>query len=307
VKPKEQASVARRAARQLGLFFAVGVALFALRRASSAEQERPLLVVHVAARASTEEVERAIDEAVLVDQSLSRGGALLDPIVRDQVLRSMRVSTGEEPEADQALLDRALSLGIHRADPLVRKRLAFQAEQVLRGRVRPEPPTEGELERYLSEHAERYRKPARQSFTHVFVSRARHPDDLEQVAARLAQRFIAEQPLASDAFRYSEPTILPLHIARASEAEVASRFGEPFLRGLRELDGAGWQGPIASSYGLHLVLVSSREAAGLDALAELRPRLLSDRERDLKTALVAREVRRLRSNYRIDVRRATPD
>src|SRR4051812_32461059 len=66
--------------RHLALFFALGLGVFGLKYAFAARAPRPLLVVHVAPQATSEDVERAIDEAVLVDQSLARGGALLDPV-----------------------------------------------------------------------------------------------------------------------------------------------------------------------------------------------------------------------------------
>ncbi len=298
--------------RHLALFFLLGFGLFGLKRALGPQAPRPLLVVHVPAKASSEEIERAIDEAVLVDQGLARGGALLDPVVRDQILRSMRVSSSDTPaararqgEADQELLERALSLGVHRADPLIRKRLAFQAEQLLRGRVHATPPTPVELENYLAEHAERYRKPARCSFAHAFVSRSRHPEDFEAVVSRTGQRLSAEKPAPGEAFRYSEPTILPLEISRATAAEIAARFGETFEQGLREAPVGSWVGPISSSYGDHFVRVVTREPAQLANVDELRTRLLADRDKDLKSAQVAREVRNLREGYRVEVRRAT--
>jgi hypothetical protein len=288
--------------KHLTLFFVLGLGLFGLKRVFRAEPARPVLVVQVRGQASAEEIERAVDEAVLVDQGLGHGGALLDPIVRDQILRSMRVSNGADEENEQELLDRALSLGVHRADPLIRKRLAFQAEQLLRSRVHADPPGQAELERYLNEHVERYRKPARVSFTHVFISRSRHADDLAETVQHMGARLSEQRPPAGEAFRYSEPTILPLEVTRATDAELASRFGGAFAKTLAEAPMDVWHGPISSSYGEHFVQVTLREPARLGSLEELRTRLMADRDRDLKTASVAREVRSLRQHYRIEVR-----
>src|SRR6202008_2866117 len=110
------------------------------------------------AQASPPEVERAIDEAVLVDQALAHGGALIDPVVREQLLRSMRIGPSSEQGSDAELLERALSLGLPRADPLVRQRLSFQAQQVLRAGARLEAPSDAVLAAYLEQHAQRYRE-----------------------------------------------------------------------------------------------------------------------------------------------------
>jgi hypothetical protein len=289
--------------RHLGLFLLLGLALFGVKQALQAAPSKPVLVVHVPESASQQEVERAIDEAVLVDQGLSRGSVLLDPVVRDQLLRSMRVGGEGESTDERALMDHALSLGVHRADPLVRKRLAFQAEQVLRTRLHADPPTDKELERYLAEHEDRYRKPERVSFAHVFLSNSRHPEDMAETTRRVGGLLAQERPAPADAFRYSEPTILPLQVVRSTKAEIAARFGAAFAAGLDQAPEATWHGPLASSYGEHFVHVTAREPSELGSLRELRTRLLADRERDLKTARVAREVREMRARYRVEVRR----
>jgi hypothetical protein len=290
--------------RHLASFFLMGLGLFGLKRAWHEEPASPQLVVSVPQSAGQQEVERAIDEAVLVDQGLAHGGALIDPVVREQMLRNMRVASGRASEPDERLLDRALALGVHRADPLIRKRLAFQAEQLVRGRVRVEAPSSKQLQEYLEAHRARYQQPARTSFAQIFVSRSKHARDLDSVSEQLAARLAQETPGEESAHRYSEPSLLPQRISRASAPEIAARFGDGFAR---ELEGAlegRWVGPLSSSYGHHFVWISRREAPRMPRVDELRARLILDRETDLKTLAVAREVRALREGYRIEVRRS---
>jgi hypothetical protein len=290
--------------RALLVFFAAGGALFAAKRLLSGPEPKPVLVVSVPAEAQEDEVERAIDEAVLLDQALARGGALVDPVVREQLLR-MRVTTlNPEREEEGALLDRAMALGVHRADPLIRARLAFQAQQVLRATAEVPPPTDDELERYRKEHAARYREAARVSFTHVFVSRSRHGAALEDKAAQVQAELAREQPAPEQAFRFSDPSILPRSMARATEREIAARFGAEFGRQVFAAAADGWQGPIPSSYGLHFVRITGREAERLPSLEELRRRLTTDYVHDRKEAAARRRLKELRESYRIELRRA---
>lgn len=291
--------------RALLVFFALGGALYGAKRALQGPEPKPVLVVSVPAEAKEAEVEQAIDEAVLLDQALARGGALVDPIVREQLLRSMRVTTlTPESEEEAALLDRAMALGVHRADPLIRARLAFQAQQVLRATAEVPPPTEQDLERYRQQHAERYREAARVSFAHVFVSRSRHGAALDEKAAELKAELTREQPAPEQAFRYSDPSILPRSMARATEREIAARFGAEFGRQVLAAASDGWQGPIPSSYGLHFVRITGREPERLPTLDELRRRLTTDYVHDRKEAAARRRLKELREDYRIELRRA---
>jgi len=57
-------------------------------------------------------------------------------------------------------------------------------------------------------------------------------------------------------------------------------FGQEFADAVAALPAGGWQGPIASSYGVHLVELRAREPGRAPALAEVRPAV----ERDLLRA-----------------------
>jgi hypothetical protein len=290
--------------RHVAAFFALGLVLFALKYALAPAPQPPLLVVSVPQQASAADVERAIDEAVLVDQALAHGGALIDPLVRAQLLRNMHmVSPEADGVSDAVLLERALALGVQRVDPLIKQRLVFQAQQLLRARAQVKEPTDAELERYRLAHTERYRQAERISLAHAFVSRSRRGAQLAEAAAQLGARLTAENPNAQDAFRHSDPSILPRQLERATVQEIAARFGDAFAEGLVRAPMNRWHGPVESSYGVHFVLVYAREPERLPSVNELRARLRGDRLYDLKNEAVARRLRTLRTQYRIEVRR----
>lgn len=290
--------------RNLSVFFLSGLCLFALKRVVAPEESEPVLVVQVSPAASEAEVTFAVDEAVLVETALAHGGALLDPVVREQLLTSMRIDASDLDETEAKLLERALSLGIHKVDPVVKQRLAYQGEQLLSGRIRAMQPTDAALSEYLGQHAARYREQRRLSFAHAFVSRARFGDRLEFETKARGSRLEADAPKPEDAFRYADPTILPLEIKRASKREIAARFGDAFANELEALKAGGWRGPIASSFGQHFVYITASEPERLPDVEEIRARLTSDLQHDLRKELIQRELRALRSRYRIEVKRS---
>jgi len=65
-----------------------------------------------------------------------------------------------------------------------------------------------------------------------------------------------------------DATLLPQRMQSARMNEVARTFGADFADALADLPVGEWQGPIASTYGLHLVqLQESRRGGVLDGRA----------------------------------------
>lgn len=292
--------------RALCIFFLIGGLSFAAKRSllsASAEPRVRTLTVHVAEQASDAERERAIDEALLVEHAVEHGGAWIDPVVREQLLRGMRASLDGERDDDGALITEALSLGIHRADPVARQRLLFQAEQLLTASAASETPRDEALHAYMSAHAERYRTPARISLSQLFLSRARHGDALASDAERLLASLVREAASPEQARTRGDSTLLPRTLVQASERELDSRFGHGFFAQLARLPTGGWSGPVRSSFGLHVVFVQAHLAAALPELTAQRARVLADYRQDRRRALLREQLRVLRARYRIELRR----
>ncbi len=291
--------------RHLCGFLVLGALLFMGKRTLQEHMpERPSLLVPVAASASPREVERAIDQAVLLELALRSQSALTDPVVREQLLRAMRLQGHQqEHEQDQALLKRALALGVHRVDPLVRQRLIFQAQQVLRASLHVPEPTEVELQRYLAARAARYREPARVSFNQIFVSRSRHPSSFDADIRALAARLESTELEPSRAVELTDPTLLPFELHQLSVREIDARFGPGVGESVSASPQGRWQGPVASSYGMHFFFVTSRVSGRLPRLDEQRKRVHADFIHDaLGTALNA-ALFELRQGYRVVVQR----
>jgi len=290
--------------RHLLCFFAIGSLLFGGKQLL-ALREAPVVTVHVAPSASRAEQEQAIDEALLVEEAIRAGGALIDPVVREQLLASMRSSFEAAPDAaddDAALLERALALGVHRADPVARQRLAFQAEQLLGARSASERPSDAALSAYLREHAARYVVPARTSFVQVFLSRTERGDRAERDAEALRDRLAREEPALDDVHTRGDATRLPARLEVATGTEIEARFGPAFTAALHALPEGSWRGPIASPFGLHVVRVSARVPPTPPALASVRARVLADYQHDRRRALMRAQLDALRARYRVEVR-----
>jgi hypothetical protein len=288
--------------RHLLAFFALGALLLLAKRGlhERALEQRPRsLTVHVRAAANELEVERAIDEAVLVEEALRVAPLLHDPVVRTHLLAAVLPISGERNEPDEQLLARAFELGMHRADPVVRQRLAFQMEQLLTARLASTPASERELEAFFAVRRASYLRPARVSFVQVALSRARHGDRLGADATQLRERLARERTSDEAALPLGDPTLLPASLDNVSAAAVDARFGPGFADALFRAELATWAGPVASSYGLHVVRVRARAPAREPTLSEVRQQVSADFAEQRRRLEVEQQTRRLRASYRI--------
>ena len=200
---------------------------------------------------------------------------------------------------EEILYREGLALGLDRDDAVIRRRMRQKMEFLSTDLAGQEEASEAELAGFLSANRERFEKPARLSFRHVFVS----PDGGSTAARHRADELLEKlRAGGSEASVEGDRTLLPETMLEATERDVASLFGPGFAGDILALTGDGWSGPVASSFGLHLVRVDGRVSARLPELAEIRREV--QREYDaLQRAEANRSfLRRLRDRYEVEIR-----
>ena len=193
---------------------------------------------------------------------------------------------------EEALLHEARRLGLDLSDLIVRRRLLQKMEFVLEDRESVGEPSDDELRAWLEAHEATYREAPHVSFEHRFFSRARRGE-----AARAAAEGALANPLTP-----GDDFMAGAKFDRLAAADVARRFGADAATAIASLPVApGWQGPIASAHGWHVVRVTARGEGGSPAFAPLRPRLRADWRSDRRGASVALAKRALVARHRVVV------
>jgi hypothetical protein len=164
-------------------------------------------------------------------------------------------------------------------------------------------PSDAELEEYLAAHAERFTQPARVRLSHVFVSRDRHGATLARQAERLLARLRDAGTGPAAAAAQGDPFLRGAHLPAASEADLDRIFGSGFAAALRDAPPATWSGPIASSYGLHLVWIHERTAPRLPRLDEVRAQVTHEVLEARGRARLRDRLDALRARYQVAVER----
>ncbi|MCC6620381.1 MAG: hypothetical protein IT385_03955 [Deltaproteobacteria bacterium] len=259
--------------RALVAFVVLGGALAALGRALPSGP--PELVVRVPAGATTMEIERAVDEAVLVELGLELGWRT-DRVIVDGLARGLGFIGVEGDRA--ALLERAAALDLPRRDPLARARAMERARAAL---TRTPSPTDAELALFLAAHADRFRRPAVVSFAHELVGDG--PPELT-LGPRVTR---SEDRLARQLGPEATRALMTLPIQPEGGATV-------------------WSEPIRSRLGLHRVIVYARTPAGVPPLAAIRDEVLGAWREARKAEQLALGLERLRARHTISVSEVAP-
>ena len=165
---------------------------------------------------------------------------------------------------EQLLAREALALGLDVDDTIVRRRLAQKMRFLVEDTIRLTEPSEEALRAFYAADPARYASPARISLTQVFFR--------EEAAARQGLIDVAAKSPAE----LGDPTLLQSEYVDLDEQAFADALGPDFATRVRDLEPGVWHGPVASTYGFHLVRVDERRAAALRPFEEVREQVVRD-------------------------------
>ncbi|MDW4500329.1 peptidylprolyl isomerase [Sulfitobacter sp. D35] len=200
-----------------------------------------------------------------------------------------RPPTGEELEQlmqarvlEEALAREAMALGLDRDDAVIRQRLTTKMQFLAEATVASIEPSDDALQTYLDANAEVFRTPESVAFQQVVlpIDDPAGQDDIRDALAN-----------GADPASVGVASMLPARLPLSPVPLVVRTFGAGFAEALAALPVGEWQGPVQSSYGLHVVKVTEREAAVLPTLEQIRDRVetewRADRMREAREAFGA--------------------
>lgn len=204
---------------------------------------------------------------------------------------------------EEILVRQALELGLDRDDTVVRRRLRQKMEFLNAAEAAPVTATDPELEAYLAAHRAVFATDAKLAFEQVFLNPARHGDTIAKDAAALLAELrgndMADPALLGDA------SLLPATVQLTSKAAIDEMFGGAIADGLEKAQLGHWTGPIASSFGLHLVRVTERTPGQVPQLADIRDEVVREWENAKRTELEQQRFGALLARYEVSVEAST--
>ncbi len=234
----------------------------------------------------------AADQAHLADMWFTQARRPPTPEEMDMLI--------EQRIREEVLVREALRLGLDQDDVIIRRRLVQKLEFLAGDLATAVDPDAAELSEFYAANAARYAEPRRLSFAHVYFSPDRRDDAPGDARAQLAAG------LGEDSWRASgDPFMLRRNYVALSERQVGDLFGREFAAALFALQAdpsePGWQGPIKSGYGWHLVRIDAVRDAFQPDLADVRERVLEDWRSERRREANNSWYQALREGYEIEV------
>lgn len=196
---------------------------------------------------------------------------------------------------DEVLYREGVAMGLDADDPVIKRRIRQKIDVMSEETGQQVAPSDAELDAYLRKHTDKFRRPAVISFEQVFFSGDAPMAEVDKKAADA----LAALRDGATASALGQPTMLPATLTRTSMDVVARDFGATFSKHLETLPLDAWQGPIASSFGAHLVRVTQRTSSAVPALADVRPLVLREWENERRERNRSSAYQAMAKNYRI--------
>lgn len=178
---------------------------------------------------------------------------------------------------EEALYREALRMGMDEGDYNIRQRLVQKVEFLLENLVVESiNPSEADLQAFYAERMGDYRVDAVYTFTHIFFDGQN--DAMEEARTRAATLLGTSAGIAFDeASQYGDRYPFLQNYVERTRDFVANNFSAEFVAQLDTLTtGENWQGPFASRYGFHLVMLRARAEPFTPSFADIRERVLDD-------------------------------
>ncbi len=179
----------------------------------------------------------------------------------------------------------ALALGLDRDDTVIRRRLHLKMEFIGDAAADAMTPDDDALQAFLDANPDRFLAPERVSFRQVFLG----GDDPAATLALLRA--------GADPAELGRGGLLPETMDDAVATTVDGTFGAGFFAAISTLEPGGWQGPILSAYGPHLVRLDAFVPAAAPALADIRDRVEGEWRQQEAERLREASYETLRARY----------
>jgi hypothetical protein len=200
---------------------------------------------------------------------------------------------------DEVLYREGLALGLDRDDAVIRNRVKLRTEFMAEDTLSVEP-TDADLAAYLAAHRAEFEIPGVVTFDQVYFDPGRRGDGLDRSVAAVRDALRRGQPAAGDR------TMLAPRMTDATPAEVTAAFGDAFSTALAAVPVGTWEGPVPSSFGVHLVRVTRRGEPRLPSLADARDVVAREWARARAIEVKAEYYRELLKRYLVTIEPAVP-
>jgi peptidyl-prolyl cis-trans isomerase C len=240
--------------------------------------------------------ESAVIEEILYREAIARGLEQGDRAIGWRLVQKMRFLGEDNGEDVTTLYHRALDLGLHRSDPVVR-RILTEKLRIMVGRAAPSP-SDAQLAAWYEANSAKYAQASRVTLRHAFFDRTRRGDDAARGAAEEEAASLAADPTRKPA---GDPFVMGPRLAGQGAKDLVKFFGPAFAERALVTPVGQWQGPVQSAFGWHVIFIEKRFDERVPELAEVRSQAEKAYEAEQREARVVRFIEQMRPAYTVRI------
>ena len=199
---------------------------------------------------------------------------------------------------DEILYREAMAMDLDDRDLVIQRRLVQKLTFVFEDLAETIEPTDDELKNYMRENQEKYRIPEMISFTHIYFNPNKRKEAMVEAKTVLARLKQAERA-PEEAVSLGDAIMIDASFRQKSPDEVARILGKEFADALFSIDEKGWQGPVGSTFGLHLVYINDHIASRMPEFENIRKNVKYDFMYDRKKEVIDSAYNAVKSRYTI--------
>lgn len=201
---------------------------------------------------------------------------------------------------DAALSREARRLGLDQDDTIIERRLAQKMSFMVSDLADTPAPDEATLRAWYDAHPATYTTAPNVTFEHVFLSTDQRPATWLADATSLLTTLNAPSP--PDWRTLGDPFMLQRAYGDLPMRETIRLFGADFAGALFALDaGDAWQGPVASSFGQHLVHLATKDPGHLPAFEDVRAQVEADWRKHIQRTANEQAIADIIGRYKVDI------
>ena len=181
---------------------------------------------------------------------------------------------------EEVLYQESLKQGLDKSNAAVKRALITQMDMLAEGQGQQQEISEEDILAYYTLRKEQFASPARLTFKQVYFGQEGQAGDF----VRLRDTWNTAGTPFEAARAEGTTTMLPPAIENRTSQQIDREFGEGFSGQLEEMQPGSWNGPVASSFGWHLIFLDSLTPSAPLPLSAVRGEIYSQLEYEEKNA-----------------------
>jgi hypothetical protein len=199
----------------------------------------------------------------------------------------------------QAAYYEGLKLGLDRDDIVISRRLRQKLDFIAEENTLRPVASDEILTTYLKQYADKYQQPPVLSIRQVYFSQSSQGDDSLLDIKKVLTDLSGQPNIKAD--ELGDSNLFKPHYSQQTTTQLQYIFGEGFVSSLMNMKTGVWQGPIQSSFGLHLVYIEQKQDSRLPELVEIHDEVLADWENSQRQRSIENYYQNLLKRYPVTI------